>query len=70
MMERKPSVSDEDWRQYFCTMDAITTRKPERMKPNGMDMLRMKVVQIRDAELRDDAWAEYGELAMRVEEEA
>ena len=70
MLERKPHHTNAGWRQYDCTIDAITTRKPERMKPNGMDMLRAKVTQIQDAELRDDAWAAYGELAMRVEEVA
>lgn len=70
MLERKPHHADADWWQYVKAVDAITSRKPERMTENGMDMLRAKVTQIRDDELRDDAWAEYGELVMMVEEEA
>jgi len=68
MLERKPHHTDADWRQYDCTIDVITSRKPERVNQNCMDMLRAKVTQIEDAELRDDAWAAYGELAMKVEE--
>ena len=66
MLDRKPHHID--WRQYFCTIDAITTRKPERMNPNGMDMLRAKVMQIRDSDLREDAWSAYRELEAKVEE--
>lgn len=70
MIARKPHHTDADWSQYDRTIDAITSRKPERMKPNGMDMLRAKVMQIEDQELRDDAWLAYYELEMKVEEEA
>ena len=70
MLERRPHHTDADWRQYFCTIDAITTRKPHRMTENGMDMLRAKVMQIGDGALRADAWEAYYELEERVEEEA
>ena len=63
MLERKPHHTDADWEQYGCTMDAITTRKPGRMKRNGMEMLAAKVGRIRDAELRADAQAALDELA-------
>ena len=66
MLERNLLHDDEDWNQYDCAIDAITSRKPERMKPNGMDMLRAKVMQIRDEELRADAWAAYDELERKV----
>lgn len=65
MMERKPGVSDEDWRQYFCTMDAIESRNPRRVKPSCLDMLDAKCRQIRDSELRADAFG-----ALRMLEEA
>lgn len=67
MLERRPHVTDADWRQYDCTMDAITTRRPERMKPNGMEMLRAKVMQVQDEELQADAWRAYLELEEKVE---
>lgn len=70
MVERKQHHTDADWSQYVKTIDAITGRKPERMKPNGMDMLRAKVMQIEDAGLRNDAWKAYDELAISVEEVA
>lgn len=70
MLERKHHHTDADWRQYFCTVDAITSRNPRRVNQNCLDMLRAKVTQIHDGELRDDAWAEYGELLMRIEEAA
>ena len=70
MLKRQPHHTDADWRQYFCTVDAITSRNPRRVNQNCLDMLRAKVVQIQDAELRDDAWLAYGELAMKVEEVA
>lgn len=57
MLERKPHVSDADWAQYDKTMDAITTRKPERVKPNCIEMLTAKCWQVQDEELRDDAFA-------------
>ena len=63
MLERKPHHADADWWQYLCAIDAITTRKPGRMKRNGMEMLAAKVGQIRDAELRADAQAALDELA-------
>lgn len=66
MLERKPHHTDADWRQYLCAIDAITTRKPGRMKRNGMEMLAKKVEQIRDAQLRADAEAALGELAEAV----
>lgn len=66
MLERKKHHSDADWWQYLTTIDAIETRKPERMRPNGMDMLRAKVLQIEDAELKADAVRAYNELEERV----
>ncbi|MBQ9000478.1 MAG: hypothetical protein IJ087_01340 [Eggerthellaceae bacterium] len=56
MLERKPHVSDADWRQYDRTMDAITTRNPERVTNNCVDMLTAKCWQIGDAELQADAF--------------
>jgi len=63
-----PHHTDADWMQYFQAVDAITGRNPKRMKQNGMDMLRMKVVQIEDEDLQVDAWAHYFELKGKVEE--
>ena len=68
MLERQPRHTDADWRQYECAIDAITTRKPERMRPNGMDMLRAKVWQIEDEALQADAWQAYYELEDKVTE--
>jgi hypothetical protein len=70
MLRRRPHHDDADWRQYACTIDAITTRRPHRMSPNGMDMLRAKVWQIRDGELRNDAWEAYYELEDKMKEVA
>ena len=66
MLERMTHHSESDWRQYELTMDAITTRKPERMNANGMDMLWAKVLQISDENLKADAWMAYEELEKEV----
>lgn len=44
-----------DYARYEEAMEAIYSRKPERMSRNGLDMLRAKVVGISDTELGADA---------------
>lgn len=68
MLEREPHVSDADWAQYDKAMDAITSRKPERVKPNCIEMLTAKCWQVQDEELRDDAFAALRELVEGIEE--
>ena len=68
MLERKQHVSDEDWLQYFRTVDAIANRSPSRVKPNCVDMLTAKCWQVQDEELRDDAFAALRELVEGIEE--
>ena len=53
---------------YERTMDAICSRKPERMKPNGMDMLRAKVLQLQAPALYNDALRALNELKAEIEE--
>ena len=53
---------------YEMAMDAITSRKPERMTDNGMEMLRAKVLQIESPTLFNSALAAYRELETRVRE--
>lgn len=45
---------EKDYWQYFTTMDAICTRKPERAKRNCIEMLWTKVLGIKDTTLRND----------------
>lgn len=66
MLERKPHVSDADWHQYDCTIEAITTRKPGRVNQNCIDMLTAKCWQIQDEELQADAFAELRTLMAMI----
>ena len=68
MLERKGHIGDADWAQYERTMDAITSRHPERVKPNCIEMLTAKCWQVQDEELREDAFSELRELIGKVEE--
>ena len=66
MLNRGKHHDANDYEQYARAMDAITSRKPERMRANGMEMLAAKVGCIVDAELRADAQRAYDELAEAV----
>ena len=67
MIERRPHHDEKDWNQYYFTMDAITTRNPARVKPNCIDMLWAKAMQIESGELRADAFRALDELEEKVE---
>lgn len=53
----------DDYARYERAMDAICSRKPERMGGNGLEMLAAKVSAIADADLRSSAREAYDELA-------
>lgn len=73
MLDKTQNHSEGDWWQYLCTMDAIESRmgheraKPGRVKANCLEMLEVKIWQIRDAKLRDDAFGAYEELVESIE---
>ena len=52
---------------YRRTMDAITSRKPERVNANCLEMLRAKVLQLETPELFNEALAAYRELEARAD---
>lgn len=55
MLPRKPEHREEDYQRYELAMDAICSRRPQLVKWNCIEMLRRKVKDIRNSELRDDA---------------
>lgn len=62
MVPRKPEHSERDYDQYVLTMDAICSRRPQLVKGNCLEMLRAKIRQIRNGELRADAKRALDEL--------
>lgn len=52
-----------DYARYEEAMEAIYSRKPERMSRNGLDMLLAKVDGISDRELRADAAGAFHTIA-------
>lgn len=54
--------TDADYKLYDQAMDAICSRKPHRMQPNGFEMLLSKVERIRAHDLRESAKTAYREL--------
>ena len=62
MVPKKPDHSERDYDQYVLTMEAICSRKPQFVKGNCLEMLRAKIGQIRNGELRADAKRALGEL--------
>lgn len=66
MIPKNSGHVEKEYRHYEMTMDAICSRKPERMKQNGIDMLKAKVGQLHNIELHDDALRALKELESEV----
>ena len=66
MVPQNSGHAENEYQHYEMTMDAICSRKPERMNRNGMDMLRAKVGQLHNKELHDDALRARNELEAEV----
>lgn len=60
--------AEAEYRRYYEAMDAICSRNPRRMKPNGMEMLRAKWTRVNDVRLKLDLQRAYDELRMEVGE--
>ena len=59
----------EEYTHYERTMDAICSRNPSRINDNGIDMLKTKVLQLHDPDLKYDAWTALEELRREMEGE-